>query len=164
MDQEFERKLEADAKERFRKIQVQLFKENPAYTRTVPGLLEYYERMFACIKEERHETMPESIIQRVKLYISMNMQQELCREEVAAYVGLHPDYLNRIFKKETGVSLKEYIADAKVQMACELLEQTNFFVGEIGEMVGYVNFSSFTTFFKNRTGLTPAAWRKEHSQ
>ena len=30
----------------------------------------------------------------------MNMQQELCREEVAAYVGLHPDYLNRIFKKK----------------------------------------------------------------
>ena len=93
----------------------------------------------------------------------MNIQQDLGREQVAAYVGLNPDYLNRIFKKETGLSLKEYISERKIQMACELLEQTDFLVGEIGEMVGYVNFSSFTTFFKNRTGMTPAAWRKEHS-
>ena len=120
--------------------------------------------MFSCLQDENKESAPEPIIQRVKLYISMNMQQELGRGEVAAYVGLHPDYLNRIFKKETGVSLKEYIADAKVKMACELLEQTDFLVGEIGEMVGYVNFSSFTTFFKNRTGMAPAAWRKERSK
>ena len=59
---------------------------------------------------------------------------------------------------------KMCIRDRKVHMACELLEQTDFLVGEIGEMVGYVNFSSFTTFFKNRTGLTPVAWRKEHSK
>lgn len=164
MDQEFEKGLDTGKRERFQKIQVQLFKENPNYTRSIPGVLEYYERIFASIKDENREIVPESIIERVKLYISINMQQELSREEVAAYVGLHPDYLNRIFKKETGVSLKEYIADEKIHMACELLEQTDFLVGEIGEMVGYVNFSSFTTFFKNRTGLTPVAWRKEHSE
>ena len=61
-----------------------------------------------------------------------------------------------------GVSLKEYIAEEKIHMACELLEQTDLLVGEIGEMVGYVNFSSFSTFFKNKTGMTPVAWRKEH--
>ena len=101
----------------------------------------------------------EEVIMRV-----VDVMLSFPREEVSAYVGLHPDYLNRLFKKETGVSLKEYIADVKVHMACELLEQTDFLVGEIGEMVGYVNFSSFTTFFKNRTGLTPVAWRKEHSK
>ena len=164
IDQEFEKGLDVCTKERFQKIQVQLFKENPNYTRSIPGVLEYYQRMFSCLQDENKESAPEPIIQRVKLYISMNMQQELGRGEVAAYVGLHPDYLNRIFKKETGVSLKEYIADAKVKMACELLEQTDFLVGEIGEMVGYVNFSSFTTFFKNRTGMAPAAWRKERSK
>ena len=117
IDQEFERGLDTIAREQFQKIQVQLFKDNPNYTRSIPGVLEYYERMFACIKEEKREIVPESIIERVKLYISINMQQELSREEVSAYVGLHPDYLNRLFKKETGVSLKEYIADEKVHMA-----------------------------------------------
>lgn len=50
------------------------------------------------------------------------------------------------------------------QEECELLEQTDLLVGEIGEMVGYVNFSSFSTFFKNKTGMTPVAWRKEHEE
>ena len=163
LDQEFEKSLEKTAGGRFHKIQIQLLKENSENTKSIPGLLEYYERMFSWLEEEACEKEQEPILERVKLYISMNIQQDLGREQVAAYVGLNPDYLNRIFKKETGLSLKEYISERKIQMACELLEQTDFLVGEIGEMVGYVNFSSFTTFFKNRTGMTPAAWRKEHS-
>ena len=94
----------------------------------------------------------------------MNMQEDISREDVAAHVGLHPDYLNRIIKKELGVSLREYIAGEKINVACELLAQTELLVGEIGEMVGYVNFSSFSTFFKNKTGMTPVAWRKEHEK
>ena len=164
LDQELERVLDTGAGERFRTVRERLFAENPDYLRCVPGLLEYYERMFAGLTEGDGEAEPESVICRVKQYVSMNMQKELGREEVAARVGLHPDYLNRIFKKETGVSLKEYIADEKIRMSCELLEQTDFTVGEIGEMVGYVNFSSFTTFFRKRTGLSPTAFRKEHAE
>lgn len=162
MDQEFDKLLDRETAEQFQKLQVCLLEENPDYLRSIPGMLEYYERLFGGLKQQKGEKEPEALMKKVKLFISMNMQQEIGREEVAAHVGLNSDYLNRIFKKETGRTLKEYIADEKIKMACELLEQTDFLVGEIGEMVGYVNFSSFSTFFKNRTGTTPAAWRKEH--
>ena len=54
------------------------------------------------------------LLEKVKLFISMNMQEDISREDVAAHVGLHPDYLNRIIKKELGVSLREYIAGEKI--------------------------------------------------
>ena len=162
INREFEREMEQKTDGRFQKVQMKLCEENRDHTASVPGLMEYYGRMFELLKKTDEEKTPEEVVSRVKLYISMNIRQPLGREEVAASVGLHPDYLNRIFKKETGLPLKEYIADKKIQIACDLLTQTDFQIGEIGEMVGYVNFSSFTTFFKNRTGLTPAGWRKEH--
>lgn len=162
LDQEFEKRLSEDKIERFQRRQVELFRENPDYVRSIPGMLEYYRRLLEGVQPQKPGMQTEPLLEKVKLFISMNMQEDIGREDVAAHVGLHPDYLNRIFKKETGVSLKEYIAEQKIHMACELLEQTDFLVGEIGEMVGYVNFSSFSTFFKNRTGMTPVAWRKEH--
>lgn len=162
MDQNFEKHLEGKETEKFRRQQIKLFRENPTYVNSVPGVLEYYRRLFEILLETEQEDQTEGIIEKVKLFISMNMQQEIRREDVAAHVGMNPDYLNRIFKKNTGTSLKEYIAAEKIRMACELLEQTDLLVGEIGEMVGYVNFSSFSTFFKSQTGKTPAAWRKEH--
>lgn len=41
MDQEFEKGLDTGKRERFQKIQVQMFKENPNYTRSIPGVLEF---------------------------------------------------------------------------------------------------------------------------
>ena len=162
LDQEFEKRLSGDKIERFQRRQVELFRENPDYIRSVPGMLEYYRRLFESVQPQEQGRQTEALLEKVRLFISMNMQEDIRREDVAAHVGLHPDYLNRIFKKEMGVSLKEYIAEEKIHMACELLGQTDLLVGEIGEMVGYVNFSSFSTFFKNKTGMTPVAWRKEH--
>lgn len=164
LDQEFAKRLDQNEMKKFQKEQVRLIGENPNYIRSIPGMFEYYERLFACLKNEEENSESVSLIEKVKLFVSMNISEEIGREEVASHVGLHPDYLNRLFKKETGKSLKEYITDEKIGMACELLEQTDILVGEIGEMVGYVNFSSFSTFFKSRTGMTPGAWRKEHGK
>lgn len=162
LDMEFERLLETQEAAKFQKEQIALTGEMPNYTETIPGVLEYYERLFAQLRQENEEEASISLIEKVKLFVSMNISQEIGREEIASHAGMNPDYLNRLFKKETGMSLKEYIVNEKIKMACELLEQTDILVGEIGEMVGYVNFSSFSTFFKSRTGMTPGAWRKEH--
>ena len=162
MDQEFEKRLSGDKIERFQRRQIELFRDNPDYVRSIPGMLEYYRRLFEGMQLQEQGRPNDTLLEKAKLFISMNMQEDIRREDVATHVGLHPDYLNRIFKKEMGVSLKEYIAEEKIRMACELLEQTDLLVGEIGEMVGYVNFSSFSTFFKNKTGMTPVAWRREH--
>ena len=164
LDQEFEKRLSGAKIERFQRRQVELFQENPDYIQSIPGILEYYKRLFEGVQPQEQRGQNEMLLEKVKLFISMNMQEDISREDVAAHVGLHPDYLNRIIKKELGVSLREYIAGEKINVACELLAQTELLVGEIGEMVGYVNFSSFSTFFKNKTGMTPVAWRKEHEK
>lgn len=64
-------------------------------------------------------------------------------------VHLNPDYLNRMFKKETGLTLKEYVIWQKMQEAQSLLRTTSLPVSLIAAKVGYSNFAHFSTSYKN---------------
>ncbi|KRE45897.1 response regulator transcription factor [Paenibacillus sp. Soil724D2] len=105
----------------------------------------------------------EKIVQIVKTYISINLDQDMTRENIADQVFLHPDYLTRIFKKETGYALSDYIVLEKVKVAKELLSHTERPVSAIASTLGYTNFSYFTKLFKKHVGLGPMEYRSQNS-
>ncbi|MFD0698447.1 response regulator [Paenibacillus sp. GCM10027628] len=105
----------------------------------------------------------EKIVQFVKTFISLNMDQDMTREIIADQVFLHPDYLTRIFKKETGYALSDYIVLEKVKVAKELLSQTERPVSSIASTLGYTNFSYFTKLFKKHVGMGPMEYRSQKS-
>lgn len=81
-------------------------------------------------------------------------------EELAGRVFLHPDYLTKLFKKETGMTLIEYATEVRLDAAKELLEHTSLYVGEIANRLSYRNFSYFSKLFKQKTGVTPKQYRQ----
>ena len=97
----------------------------------------------------------DSIVQRAKNFIHEHYMEEISRTEVAAIVYLTPEYMAKMFKKETGVSLKQYISDYRVQKAKELLSSSTVRVSDVAANVGFDNFSYFSTVFKKTTGYTP---------
>lgn len=68
---------------------------------------------------------------------------------------LNPDYLARLFKKELGVSLGQYIKDRRMEKACHALVETRMAVSRIAGMVGYDNYSYFIKLFREQFGMTP---------
>ena len=80
--------------------------------------------------------------------------------EIAEYVGLNPEYLTKLFKKNTGSTLKEYIVNEKMESAKILLATTTLPVTLISSHVGYGNYSNFTRSFKHLAGCTPMEYRK----
>jgi len=100
----------------------------------------------------------------VKRYIQDHLQTELNREAVAAHVYLNPAYLSRLFRKETGQSLTDYLVDVRMARAKSELERTNVKISDIALSVGYCNFSHFSKLFKKMTGLTPHEYRKKFHQ
>jgi two-component system response regulator YesN len=72
---------------------------------------------------------------------------------------LNPDYLTRVFKKETGLSISDYVMGQRLGMAADLLSSTDLPVGAIAAKVGYANFSHFSRMFKKHTGLGPIEYR-----
>ncbi len=124
------------------------------------GLLERYEATAGETGSLGHE----EVVEKVKEYISLNIDRIVSREELAEYVCMNVDYLNRVFKGATGKSLMKYINDEKVEMCKQLLQETSLTVSEVSEMVGFSNYSYFATFFKKNVGISPSTYRLDYEK
>jgi len=101
-------------------------------------------------------------VQRAKEYILANISNNISVKDVADYVHLSPEYFSKLFKKETGENVKNYILRIKVDAAKDLLENPNIPVSIVASEVGYSNFSHFTQMFKKHENITPSEYRKQY--
>ncbi|WP_309122754.1 response regulator [Paenibacillus sp.] len=103
---------------------------------------------------------PRSVVEQIKRHIHTHCKDDLTRNDLAELVYLHPDYLARLFKKETGVSLGSYIIQARIAAAKHLLETSNFPVQAVARRVGYANYSYFAKLFRQEVGLSPNEYKR----
>ncbi|WP_342757767.1 response regulator transcription factor [Kineothrix sedimenti] len=96
-----------------------------------------------------------SQIDSIRQYIRSNMEMDIKRTDIAELVHLNPNYVSRLFKSETGMSLKEYIMSEKMELAKDLVRSTNLPISVITMKVGYNNFSYFAQVYKKMNGLSP---------
>ena len=73
--------------------------------------------------------------------------------------GLHPSSLSKLFAKETGITVKDYIIRAKVTTAQNMLKYSDFSLSDISLALGYSSQSAFTASFRKMTGMTPKQYR-----
>ncbi|WP_240633257.1 response regulator transcription factor [Paenibacillus montanisoli] len=107
----------------------------------------------------------QSLMEKVIQYISLHLDtRDLSRKEIASHVFLNPDYLDRIFKKEIGISVTDYLVQERLKIAQELLANTEMSVSTIAAYVGYSNLSHFSKRFKKLTHLNPNEYRQLNSR
>ena len=73
--------------------------------------------------------------------------------------GLSVSYYSRLFVKETGVTVNQFINDAKIRTAQNMLRFSDFPILDISVSLGYSSQSAFSSTFKKITGVTPKAYR-----
>lgn len=95
-------------------------------------------------------------------YIHENLNCSLSIKTLAKLVGLNPSYLSRLFKHETGVSIKQYVINERMRHAEELLKHSNMTYLEISVTLGFSSQSAFIAMFKKITGTTPKHYRQEY--
>lgn len=94
-------------------------------------------------------------------YLQQNYDREIRVEDVAAAVNLHPGYLQRIFKAQTGQTLIGQLTVIRMEKAAMLLAQTDIAIGDICGYVGMGSRQYFHALFKQYWGKTPAQCRRE---
>lgn len=97
--------------------------------------------------------------QLIMQYIHQHIDQDLSVSELAEMAGKTPEYLTKVFKKNTGMTLKKYIDHEKMEAAKVLLKTTQLPVTIISGYVGYSNYSNFTRSFRQIVGCTPSEFR-----
>jgi AraC-like DNA-binding protein len=87
----------------------------------------------------------------------------LTADGLARYAGLERTYCARLFQRETGVGMKEFLTRLRMTKAKALLRDSNMTVKAVAESVGYPNEEAFSKRFKLVCGITPSVYRSAPS-
>lgn len=100
------------------------------------------------------------IFELLEKYLQENFSQEISFQELAAKFGFTPEYLGKIFKKYSGVTLSKYLTRLRMNEARRLLiSHPDMEIQKIGELVGYKDSFYFSRAFKTYTGIQPSEYR-----
>lgn len=117
--------------------------------------LEYGKMYVNQMKEDASEEQSGDIVCKIKAYIKENIAESLSVEMLARLVNLSPDYLTKVFKKESQMTLNDYIIQQRMFLAKELLMNSNVSVSRVSDTIGHTNYSYFSKAFKKYYGISP---------
>lgn len=95
-------------------------------------------------------------------FIYDNLHKQLSVTELAEREGLSAGYFSRLFQKETGKKINDFINDAKIKTAQNMLSYSDFGILDISLSLGFSSQSAFTSTFKKVCGMTPKAYRDQN--
>ena len=99
-------------------------------------------------------------VQQALVCIDTNLAGNLSLRSLSESLNISSSYLSTIFKKETGHTLTDYIAQRRVDRAMELLRTTRLQIQTIAQHCGILDVHYFSKIFKKITGQTPKAYRE----
>jgi len=101
---------------------------------------------------------------RIEAHVAAHFHQALGTAEVARQLGFNPDYLERVFRRERGVTITEHIHRSRIREARTLLRDSALNVAEVAGACGFTDDVYFRRLFKRYTGLTPVQFRRLHAR
>ena len=98
-------------------------------------------------------------IRRVIDYINENYEKPITLDELSELCFFNKSYLSRLFHRETGFSIQDYIIFRRLSHAIELIH-AGYKIGEAARLSGFNSETYFITIFKRRVGVTPYQYRQ----
>ena len=101
---------------------------------------------------------------RICRYLSDNIGVPFNSENIEKRFYLSYKYMAHLFKKEKGVTMQQYHNSVRMDEACRLLCSTLMSIGEIADKLGFSDVLYFSRCFRNYTGKSPSAYRKDSAR
>lgn len=147
---------------------VGVMKEENSVKREIQGLETAKElETYICnlLKQESAENKNYFIAQKVSDYIREHYgEKNLSIKTLADIVYLTPTYLSNLYKKQTGITIGQYLVDVRVEHAVQFLNDPQWKLYQIAPMVGYEDANYFAKIFKKKKGVTPSEYREKMAQ
>ena len=97
-------------------------------------------------------------------YIRKHYREKIYLQDIADYIGISPSYLSRLFRKETGKTVQDFINEERVYRSSNLLMYSDLPLSEIAEYVHFPSQSYFGSIFKKLKGMSPKAFRDRYQK
>ncbi len=99
-------------------------------------------------------------VNEIKDYIRSNYSRKITMADISKIVHFSPDYITKIFKEKTGMTIREYIVKKRMEAARSLVVSTDKSISDVASFVGYNNASYFIRMYKKYYNVTPSSLRK----
>lgn len=119
---------------------------------------EIYVEYAKHVEDLKEQNYSKAIVS-VQQYIYNHLYKKIELESLADHVHLHPNYLSRLFKKQVGLTISEYILREKVKEAKTWLEKSDLSITEIANQLNFHDQSHFIKVYKRIEGITPKQYR-----
>lgn len=134
---------------------------NEENLRSIAQLEEWSIRLLRRCRSDVEATMSHNrlhVINKAHAYINANLANDVSLQAIADHIHLHPVYLSRLYKQETGEVLSEYAQRIRLDKAAELLKKSELKIYEVAQQTGYEH-TYFNRVFKRKFGVTPQEYR-----
>ena len=103
------------------------------------------------------------LVKRIKKYVHEHLREKITLADISQSVFFSVPYVEKTFKAETGTSVIRYLIDRRIQLAKTLLLDAVLDLKAVAVKCGFSDDNFFSRSFTKNVGLSPLAYRKEHS-
>lgn len=118
-------------------------------------LLDFAQKVKEC-KENKHS----KAVTLCEKHIFNNLYEDITLKSISDNVNFNQNYISTIFRKETGMTITQYIHKKRIDESKFLLTSTDYSILEISILLKFHDQSHFTKIFKRFTGLSPKKYRE----
>lgn len=105
---------------------------------------------------------PDQIILHAAMrLISQQLDEPPGLSDIARLVGTHDKKLSAIFRQHLGMTVFAFIREERLRRSQQLLVDSHLSIQDIADLVGFRSAANFATAFRERTGMTPSAFRSQ---
>ncbi|WP_409342682.1 response regulator [Paenibacillus sp. MBLB4367] len=135
--------------------------------RSVQQLKDWTDAIMSSLRGEAESETKDSrtkLIEGVRQFVERHLADDVSLTAIAEHVYMHPVYISKIYKLETGENVSDYVYRLRMEKAAQLLLHTPDKIYEIAASIGYQRAHSFINVFKKHTGLTPQEYRDKYAR
>jgi len=129
------------------------------------ALASYLSARYGTSQERTPASKPASLsptqCSHIKGFVDQEIATNFTLVELAQEVGYSPDHFSRLFKQAFQQSPHQYVLSRRIERAMTILRDESMSIAEVASACGFSSQGHFTTVFKQRTGTTPGAYRKD---
>jgi AraC-like DNA-binding protein len=119
------------------------------------------DRYFANVNAPQHSDNYSEVIESFNELIQDHFSTDRSVQFYARALHVHPNYLNFLMKKYTGMTAKQTIVDHLFLESKSLLVSSSLTLKEISFKLGFTSPSCFSSFFKKMSNMSPSKYRKD---
>lgn len=120
------------------------------------------EKLTTEVKRKLEQKHTSSYVEQCRDYVQKHYREKIYLDDIADTLGVSASYLSRLFSKETGERLQDYITRVRIERAANLLTYSNESLSKIAEYVNFPSQSYFGKVFREQKQLSPRKYREVH--